>query len=83
MPAAYAHIRQRECYRCFKYYTGKSPQEYIKDYRLSKAEHLLRTTDLSLIDIVLSCGFSGQSYFGEVFKQQYGVSPARFRKNKT
>lgn len=79
--SAHAHISNSECSRYFKQYTEKTPLEYVKDYRLSQAEHLLRTTTLSIIDICLSCGFSGQSYFGEMFKQRYGVSPAKYRKD--
>ncbi len=76
----HTHISRSECFRSFKQYTGKTPLEYINDYRLLQAEHLLRTTTLSLIDICLSCGFAGQSYFGKLFKQRYGVSPSRYRK---
>lgn len=79
--SSHAHISAHECRRYFKQYTEKTPLEYVNDYRLSQAEHLLRTTNLSIIDICLSCGFSGQSYFGEMFKQRYGVSPAKYRKN--
>lgn len=75
-----AHISRSECFRCFKQYTGKTPFDYINDYRLQRAEHLLRTTTLSILDICLSCGFSGQSYFGKLFKQKYGVSPSEYRK---
>lgn len=79
--AQYAHICRSECFRYFKNYTGKTPFEYINSYRLLQAEHLLRTTTRSIVDIGLSCGFTGQSYFGKVFKQQYGVSPAQYRKD--
>ena len=75
-----AHISRSECFRCFKEFTGKAPLEYVNDYRLSQAEHLLRTTSLSMLDISLACGFSGQSYFGEQFKARYGIPPAKYRK---
>ena len=78
--ASFAHISRSECFRCFKELTGKTPLEYVNDYRLSQAEHLLRTTSLSILDICLSCGFSGQSYFGELFKSRYGISPSKYRK---
>ena len=78
--ASYAHISHSECYRTFRAYTGKPPIGFLNDYRLSQAEHLLRTTSLPIVSICQSCGFSGQSYFGEQFKGKYGISPARFRK---
>lgn len=78
---SYAHISRSECFRCFNHYTGKTPFAYINDYRLSQAEHLLRTSSLSIIDVCLSCGFSSQSYFGKMFKRRYGISPSKYRRN--
>lgn len=78
--SSHAHISRSECFVYFKDHTGKTPLEYVNDYRISQAEHLLRTTSLSILDICLSCGFSGQSYFGEMFKKRYGISPAKYRK---
>ena len=78
--ASLAHISRSECFRVFKEHTGKAPLEYVNDYRLSQAEHLLRTTSMSILDICMTCGFSGQSYFGELFKTRYGISPAKYRK---
>lgn len=78
--SSYAHISRSECFNCFKQHTGKAPLEYVNNYRLAQAEHLLRTTSLSILEICSSCGFSGQSYFGEVFKNRYGMSPAKYRK---
>lgn len=76
----YSHISRSECFRCFKQYTGRTPFDYINDYRLQRAEFLLRTTALSILDICLSCGFSSQSYFGKLFKQKYSVPPSKYRK---
>ena len=80
MLASTAHISHSECYRIFRAYTGKTPIGFLNDFRLSQAEHLLRTTSLSIVSICQACGFSGQSYFGEMFKEKYGIPPARFRK---
>lgn len=76
-----AGISRAECFRCFKRYTGKTPIEYLNDYRLSQAANMLVTTELSAVEIGLACGFESQSYFGKLFKENYGVTPLRFRKN--
>ena len=76
-----AGISRTECFRCFKRYTGKTPIEYLNDYRLSQAANMLVTTELSAVEIGLACGFESQSYFGKLFKENYGVTPLRFRKN--
>lgn len=79
--ASHAGISRAECFRCFKRYTGKTPIEYLNDYRLSQAANMLITTELSAVEIGLACGFESQSYFGKLFKENYGVTPLHFRKN--
>lgn len=75
----HSNISRSECFRCFKFFTGKNPVEYINEYRLSKAAHLLRETDMTLTDICFTCGFSGSSYFGKMFKEKYRCSPLQYR----
>lgn len=77
--AASAHISRSKCFRTFKHYTGKTPVEYVNDYRLTIAGNLLRTTTLSIIELCNACGFSNQSYFGKLFKQRYQISPLKYR----
>lgn len=79
--ASHAEISRAECFRCFKRYTGKTPIEYLNDYRLSQVANMLITTELSAVEIGLACGFESQSYYGKLFKEKYGVTPLRFRKN--
>lgn len=79
--ASHAGISRTECFRCFKRYTGKTPIEYLNDYRLSQAANMLITTELSAVEIGLACGFESQSYFGKLFKENYGVTLLRFRKD--
>lgn len=76
----HAHISRSECFRLFKQYTGKTPIDYINDYRLMRAEYLLKTSTMPILDICLACGFSGQSYFGKIFKNRYHISPLAYRK---
>ncbi len=63
----------------FKSMTGKTPIEYLTEYRIEKAAHKLRSTDLSITDIAFSCGFSDLSYFIKVFKNTKGISPGKYR----
>ena len=39
----------------------------------------MRLTDLSLLDIWISCGFSDPKYFNKGFRQQYQLSPKEYR----
>lgn len=56
-------------------------QEYLSRLRCEKARSLLLTTNLSLLDISISCGFSDPKYFKTGFIKQYGHAPKEYRQN--
>ena len=49
-------------------------------FRLDHAAQELVTTDDSITDIALRCGFSDSNYFKDSFKKKYGVTPRAYRK---
>ena len=67
--------------RKFKQVFGTSPAVYIKGKRLSKAEQLLKSSELRISEIAYNCGFNDTSYFAKVFTAAYQVSPTEYRKN--
>lgn len=71
---------ERECYRQFKEHLHCSPVEFITEYRLKKAEEMLRETTLSVTEIACDCGF-GNSYFVKIFRERYGYTPRQYREN--
>lgn len=75
-----AAVGKRECLRCFQSCIHKSPFEYLLDYRIEVAQRLLRTSQLSILDIALSTGFSNESYFCKVFKRLCQMTPNSYRK---
>ncbi len=60
--------------------TGRTFKELLQEKRLNQAEYLLRTTNLSIGDIIDSVGYSNSSYFYRIFRGRFGVSPKDFRK---
>ena len=54
-------------------------QEYLMKLRCEKARSLLLTTDLSLFDISISCGFSDPKYLNSGFMKQYNSLPKDYR----
>ena len=51
--------------------------------RLGRGEdYLLTQTDLDILDICETCGFSNLSHFYHLFQKQFGQSPIRFRREK-
>ena len=59
--------------------TGRSAHDWIHDYVLAEAKRLLKTTDLSVVEISDQLGFNNQSFFGKFFKQHTGTTPYKFK----
>lgn len=66
--------------RRFRQATGIGLHEYIVFIRLHHAARQLVSTDDSVTDIALRCGFSDSNYFKDAFKKKYGVTPRAYRK---
>ncbi|MBR2459710.1 MAG: helix-turn-helix transcriptional regulator [Clostridia bacterium] len=66
--------------RMFSALTGRSPIEYLNEYRVECACVLLAATDRQILDVAYSCGFNDQSYFIKMFKRYKGVTPGVYRK---
>jgi len=67
--------------RMFRVATGKTPHRYLLELRLKRAESLLTSGSLSLIDIAFACGFSSHAHFSTAFRSRYGVSPSAYRRD--
>ncbi|MFN3783320.1 MAG: ATP-binding protein [Spirosomataceae bacterium] len=58
---------------------GVTVVEYLRDFRLSKAESLFRNLEVeSVSDAAYNVGFQNLSYFSKVFQEKYSVSPSEF-----
>ena len=55
--AAFAHLRPNSLDRAFHAVYGLAPMQMLRDLRLQRARHLLRSTDLTLEAVAESCGF--------------------------
>lgn len=62
----------------FKKCTGKSPQEYLLDFRLNKAAELLTVSALKSGEIGRACGYTDQFNFSKMFKRKFGISPSQY-----
>ena len=65
--------------KLIKKVAGSTYTELVQQKRLNKACYLLKTTQLSIIDISLAVGYDNFSYFHRLFKQTFGVSPRTYR----
>lgn len=64
--------------KSFKSVTGVGIKEYIKISRIEAAKSLLVTTELSITEIAIKCGFNDSNYFAAVFKKLVGITPKRY-----
>lgn len=64
----------------FKEITGFTVSDYIQMTRTKKAQELILTTNLKIIDISEKCGFGSVSQFRRVFNKHSGMSPRDYRK---
>ena len=67
--------------RVFKELTGKTPFEYIRTLRLSRAAVKLRDEDTRIIDVALDFVFESHEGFTRAFSRQFGMSPRYYSKN--
>ena len=62
----------------FKSLYTRTVADYVRHVRLETARNLLRKTDMNISEVVYSVGFNSRSYFSNIFKKQYGLSPSDF-----
>ena len=77
-----AYMSQSHFSALFKKFNGVSPWEYITIKRVEKAITLLKTTNLSKLDIASRCGFSSHSNFYKMFSQITGKTPSEYSRLK-
>ena len=66
--------------RAFRASTRMTPHQWIIQRRISRAKSLMRESNMSLVEISLSCGFVDQSHFGRHFTRVVGATPGQWRR---
>ena len=79
--AKYVCITRNYLYLLFRKHLNISPQEYLANYRITRAEQLLNTTTLSIETISNSCGYQDPLVFAKAFKAKKGFTPSQYRKS--
>ena len=65
----------------FKKELGFDVSSFIMRCRLEEAKSLLTYSDKTLSEISTYLCFSSQSYFQNIFKKKYGITPLNYRKH--
>lgn len=71
-------MSERQLQRKIKVILGTTPNNFIKEFRLKKAQVLL-TSGAQIGRIALDVGFSSQTYFGRCFKESYHCTPKQYQ----
>ena len=68
--------------RAFRNSFGHSPIEYVIRRRIDRAQALMLSTDASLGEIALDCGFVDQAYLCRLFRRIVGETPGTWRRTR-
>lgn len=72
-------ISRRQLERLFKRYMNTMPSRHYLQIRLKRAQHLLQSSNRSIVQIGLSCGFSSGPHFSSSYKSCYQTTPREER----
>lgn len=73
----------RQTQRLLKNYYGSTFRQKKQEARLSAAVAMLQDSRRHIAEISEALGFSSPEHFSNAFKKAYGMSPSRYRKQKS
>ncbi len=79
--ADHIHISSAHFYTFFRKMTGQSPIEYMNNLRLTRAQSMLQTNQLTVQETAARVGFDNVSYFIRLFKAKFGMTPQAFARS--
>jgi len=77
--AAGLQMSLRNLYRKFKELNQPTPNDFIKNHRITYAAKLLLTTSFTVQEIIYRTGFSNRSHFYKEFDKRFGMTPKDYR----
>ena len=60
---------------------GMPPKNYLVNWRMQKARDRLTDSKSPMIDVAETAGYSSEAAFSKAFKQFYGITPGKLRRN--
>nr|WP_325213038.1 AraC family transcriptional regulator [uncultured Oscillibacter sp.] len=78
--AAHVALNRSYLFTLFRRVLGISPQEYLTQFRLTRAKEQLTLTGAPVAGVALSCGYQDPQVFSKAFKQRFGVTPSKYRR---
>ena len=75
----YVNISPYYFSKIFKEESGLNFIEYLTNIRIDKAKKLLESSNMSIKEICISCGYTDPNYFSRSFKKNVGVTPTEYK----
>lgn len=78
--ARQAGLSPRQLQRMFRHYLDMSPLQYYLCLRLDRARELLLQTGMSIMDVMVACGFDSSCHFSKAYRERFGHPPSGERR---
>ena len=75
-----AHMHKTSFIANFKAIYNMTTWDYINIKRIEDSLTLLKSTDITILDIATKCGFNSTANFNKIFKKTTGITPSEYRK---
>jgi transcriptional regulator GlxA family with amidase domain len=72
-------LSPRQLQRMFRHYLDMAPHQYYLRLRLGRARELLTQTGMSIMDVMVACGFESSCHFSKAYREQFGHPPSAER----
>lgn len=72
------YLDRSQVFRKLKSYTGLSPAEYIRKYRMEEAARLLNEQAGSISEVAYGVGYKSLAHFSYTFRAYHNLTPSEF-----
>jgi AraC family transcriptional regulator len=77
--AGQAGLSAFHLHRVFSAVAGETPKQFTLRLRLGRAAAMLLTTQDSVLNVALACGFQSHEVFCRAFRKRFGMTPSAYR----
>ena len=76
---AYMGYTEQHLSRILLQFTGMTMQKYCVEHKLTYAAELLKSSQMTISDLIAELGYQNKTYFYRTFKEKFGMTPQKYR----